>query len=380
MLTQITLERFKCFNRLYMPLKPLTLIAGTNGAGKSSIIQGLLLLRQSCKDKDYDWKKKVVINGGLVDLEDAGKLLYINAEGDSSDIVLRIENDDTDEIAFNISPKQEKTTASCSVEGDLDKAKNEWSLFSDDFVYLYADREQPRSKYIMTSETRLDSRLGNRSASNAAFLLASEVNNNKDIRIPNLKHESAMDSTVLRNVSAWISYIMGGNVSLTAKETEKDKEARLEYSIFNNSGVEQQLSPLNMPFGHSYVLPIILAVLTAPSGSMILVENPESHLHPGAQLRMGEFLSIAAACGIQIIIETHSDHLMNGIRLSCRKRIISPEIIEMDLIGLDKDGYTHIRRPIQLNPDGTVKNLVPGFFDEWEKALTSLPRNFQRNY
>lgn len=372
MLTQITLERFKCFNRLYMPLKPLTLIAGTNGAGKSSIIQGLLLLRQSCKDKDYDWKKKVVINGGLVDLEDAGKLLYINAEGDSSDIVLRIENDDTDEIAFNISPKQEKTTASCSVEGDLDKAKNEWSLFSDDFVYLYADREQPRSKYIMTSETRLDSRLGNRSASNAAFLLASEVNNNKDIRIPNLKHESAMDNTVLRNVSAWISYIMGGNVSLTAKETEKDKEARLEYSIFNNSGVEQQLSPLNMPFGHSYVLPIILAVLTAPSGSMILVENPESHLHPGAQLRMGEFLSIAAACGIQIIIETHSDHLMNGIRLSCRKRIISPEIIEMDLIGLDTDGYTHIRRPIQLNPDGTVKNLVPGFFDEWEKALTSL--------
>ena len=372
MLTQITLERFKCFNRLYMPLKPLTLIAGTNGAGKSSIIQGLLLLRQSCKDKDYDWKKKVVINGGLVDLEDAGKLLYINAEGDSSDIVLRIENDDTDEIAFNISPKQEKTTASCSVEGDLDKAKNEWSLFSDDFVYLYADREQPRSKYIMTSETRLDSRLGNRSASNAAFLLASEVNNNKDIRIPNLKHESAMDSTILRNVSAWISYIMGGNVSLTAKETEKDKEARLEYSIFNNSGVGQQLSPLNMPFGHSYVLPIILAVLTAPSGSMILVENPESHLHPGAQLRMGEFLSIAAACGIQIIIETHSDHLMNGIRLSCRKRIISPEIIEMDLIGLDTDGYTHIRRPIQLNPDGTVKNLVPGFFDEWEKALTSL--------
>ena len=347
-------------------------LAGTNGAGKSSIIQALLLLRQSCKDKDYDWKQSLVINGGLIDLEDAGKLLYINAEGDSSDILLSIENDDTDEITFHITPKQEKTTARCSAEGDLDKAKNEWSLFSDDFVYLYADREQPRGKYIMTSETRLDSRLGNRSASNAAFLMASEVNNNNDIRIPELKHESATDNTVLRNVSAWISYIMGGLVSLTAKETEKDKEARLEYSIFNKAGVEQQLSPLNMPFGHSYVLPIILAVLTAPSGSMILVENPESHLHPGAQLRMGEFLSLAAACGIQIIIETHSDHLMNGIRLSCRKGIISPEQVEMDLIGLDSDGYTHTRRPVQLNPDGTVKNLVPGFFDEWEKALTSL--------
>lgn len=127
-----------------------------------------------------------------------------------------------------------------------------------------------------------------------------------------------------------------------------------------------------MPFGHSYVLPVILAVLTAPAGSLILVENPESHLHPGAQLRMGEFLSLAAASGIQIIIETHSDHLMNGIRIACRKEIIGCNQVEMDLIGLDADGYTHTRRPVQLNPDGTVKNLVPGFFDEWEKALTSL--------
>lgn len=372
MLTQITLERFKCFNRLYMPLKPLTLIAGTNGAGKSSIIQALLLLRQSCKDKDYDWKQSVVINGGLTDLDDAGTLLYINAEGDHNDIVLSLENDDTDEITFRITPRQEKTTARCTTEGDLDKAKNEWPLFSDDFVYLYADREQPRSKYIMTSETRLDSRLGNRSASNAAFLMASEVNNNKYIRIPQLKHHNAQDDTVLRNVSAWLSHIMGGQVSLTARETEKDKEARFEYSIFNNSGLGQQLSPLNMPFGHSYVLPVILAVLTAPAGSLILVENPESHLHPGAQLRMGEFLSLAAASGIQIIIETHSDHLMNGIRIACRKEIIGCNQVEMDLIGLDADGYTHTRRPVQLNPDGTVNNLVPGFFDEWEKALTSL--------
>ena len=87
---------------------------------------------------------------------------------------------------------------------------------------------------------------------------------------------------------------------------------------------------------------------------------------------MGEFLSLAAASGIQIIIETHSDHLMNGIRIACRKGIIDCNQVEMDLIGLDADGYTHTRRPVQLNPDGTVKNLVPGFFDEWEKALTSL--------
>ena len=176
MLTQITLERFKCFNRLYMPLKPLTLIAGTNGAGKSSIIQALLLLRQSCKDKDYDWKQSLVINGGLIDLEDAGKLLYINAEGDSSDILLSIENDDTDEITFHITTKQEKTTARCSAEGDLDKATNEWSLFSDDFVYLYG---------------AIDEKDG------IIYIYKEERTNNKNIEeLARLFHESSADIPV----------------------------------------------------------------------------------------------------------------------------------------------------------------------------------------
>lgn len=372
MLTQITLDRFKCFEHLLMPLKPLTLIAGINGAGKSSIIQALLLLRQSCKDKDYDWSEFVVINGGLVDLDNANSLLYANTTGDETDIIISVENDDEDEIIFRISPKQENGVAKCKTEGDLNKAKDEWALFSEDFVYLYADREQPKSKYIKSGYTRLDSRLGDRSANNAAFFMASEVNGNSNLRLPILKQEDAEDTTILRNVSAWISYVMGGKVGLTAKETEKDKEAKFEYSVANKDGIEQVLSPLNMPFGHSYILPIILAILTAPKGSLILIENPESHLHPSAQIRMGELLSRAANSGVQIIIETHSDHLMNGIRLSCRKNLITADKIEMDLIGLDVDGYTHFRKPIALNDDGSVKNWVPGFFDEWENALVSL--------
>lgn len=372
MLTQIILDRFKCFDHLYMPLKPLTLIAGINGAGKSSVIQALLLLRQSCKDKDFDWSKSVVINGGLVDLDDASSLLYANASGEDADMVVSLENDDEDEITFRILPRQENGAASCSAEGDLDRAKDTWPLFSDDFVYLYADREQPRGKYTKSSYTRLDSRLGNRSASNAAFLMASEVNGNRHIRIPELKHEKAEDMTVLRNVSTWISDVMGSKVGLTAKEIEKDKEAKFEYSVLNKDRMELLLSPLNMPFGHSYVLPIILAVLTAPKGSLVLIENPESHLHPSAQRRMGEFLSRAAAAGVQIIIESHSDHLMNGIRLACRKGLIQADEVEMDLIGLDSDGYTHIREHISLNGDGTVENWVPGFFDEWENALMNF--------
>ncbi len=370
MITQIYLERFKCFESLCMPLKPLTLIAGTNGAGKSTIVQALLLLRQSCKDKDYDWHESVVINGDLVDLDDASALLYADASEES--IHISVENDGGEEIEFDIAPKQKETVASCTVEGDLDKAKNEWSLFSDDFVYLYADRERPRGKYKKGAYSRVDSRLGDRTANNAAFLMAAEINGNRKVRISEMKQKEATDDTILRNVAAWIGYIMGHKVGVTAKEVEMDKEAKLEYSVRSNSEVEQVLSPLNMPFGHSYILPIILAVLTAPKGSLIVIENPESHLHPSAQSRMGEFLSRAAHAGIQVIIESHSDHLMNGIRISCRNGLIKADEVEMNLIGLAKDGFTHVRQQVVLNEKGIVKNWVPGFFDEWEKALTCL--------
>ena len=376
MLTQITLDRFKCFNHLYMPLKPLTLIAGVNGAGKSSVIQALLMLVQSCRDKDYDWNSHVVINGDLTDLDNARFLMYNSAEAGQGTVDVTVENDDEQQISFSITPKQTDRVASCVTEGNLKEAKEQWPLFADSFVYLYADRDRPRGKYIARS-SRMDSRLGDITANNAAFLLAREINANKNVSIEGLKRQEAKDTSVLRNVSAWISYIMGETVEVTAKETEKDKEARFEYTITNKNGEGQVLSPLNMPFGHSYILPIVLAVLTAPKDSLIMIENPESHLHPSAQTRMGEFLSRAANEGIQIIIETHSDHLMNGIRLACRHKIISPEKIEMDLIGREStDSKEHTRFHIKLNDDGTVVSWIPGFFDEWEEALKAfIPDN-----
>ena len=312
----------------------------------------------------------------MTDLDDARFLLYNSAEADKGTIDITIENDDEQQISFVITPKQTGRVVPCVTEGNLEEAKEKWPLFAYSMVYLYADRDRPRGKYIARA-SRMDSRLGDITANNAAFLLAREINDNKSIAIEVLKRPEAKDASVLRNVSAWISYIMGEVVEVTAKETEKDKEARFEYTITNKDGEGQVLSPLNMPFGHSYILPIVLAVLTAPKDSLIMIENPESHLHPSAQTRMGEFLSRAANEGIQIIIETHSDHLMNGIRIACRNKIISQDKIEMDLIGKETaDSKEHTRFHVKLNDDGTVASWIPGFFDEWEESLKAfIPEN-----
>lgn len=371
MITSVTLNNFKCFEHLYIPLRKLTLIAGVNGAGKSSVIQALLLLRQSCLDKDTDWKQGLVISGRLVDLEDASQVLYAGADASYPFIHIEIDNDETETISFDMEGVSSDNVSKISYEGDLDNAKKNWPLFSEDFVYLYADRNHPQPKYIKET-SRLDSRLGDKSANNAAFRLAQAVNKNEQLAIKELKHNEATDLTVARNVNSWINYVMGSSIGVTAEETEKDKEAKLVYSVRNKLGEELQLSPLNMPFGNSYVLPIVLAVLTAPVGSMILIENPESHLHPSAQIRLGELLSRAAKAGVQIVVETHSDHLMNGIRIACHQGLIDNNDIEMDLIGVEQDGVTHSRQNISLDKEGYVENWVPGFFDEWETALKTL--------
>lgn len=372
MISSVTLDNFKCFEHFYIPLRKLTLIAGVNGAGKSSVIQSLLLLRQSCLDKDTDWKQGLVIKGGLVDLEDASQLLYAGASASNPNIHIEVENDETDAIVFDMEASSSNNVAKVTYTGDLDKAKQNWSLFRDDFVYLYADRNHPQAKYIKEKTSRLDSRMGDRSANNVAFRLAQAINTNEQLAIKELMHQSAPDQTVARNVNAWINYVMGSTVGVTAEETEKDKEAKFVYSVRNKQGEELQLSPLNMPFGNSYVLPIVLAVLTAPEGSMILIENPESHLHPSAQIRLGELLSRTAKAGVQIVVETHSDHLMNGIRMACHQGLIGNDDIEMDLIGVEKDGVTHSRQNVSLDKEGYVENWIPGFFDDWEMALKTL--------
>src|SRR5260370_36481781 len=85
-----------------------------------------------------------------------------------------------------------------------------------------------------------------------------------------------------------------------------------------------EYGPTSVGFGITYALPIVVAVLSAHPGSLVIIENPEAHLHPRGQVKMGELLCQASAAGIQILIETHSDHVLNGIRLAVQARKNAP--------------------------------------------------------
>ena len=173
-----------------------------------------------------------------------------------------------------------------------------------------------------------------------------------------------------------LDYIMGSDVSLAAAQETADR-VTLSYSK-NVQGNEIAFSPLNVAFGNSYILPIILAVLTAPENSLLIIENPEAHLHPSAQFRTGQLLALAAEHGIQIIVETHSDHLLNGVRVMAKagmegKGRTDAGKVEIHYIYQDKDHpELHLNERIVLEEDGTLDHWPQGFFDEWELALRQI--------
>src|SRR5262249_43391637 len=132
----------------------------------------------------------------------------------------------------------------------------------------------------------------------------------------------------------------------------------------------------NVGFGLTYTLPILIAALALPPGGLLLVENAEAHLHPQAQVRMGELLSLAASGGVQVIAETHSDHVLNGVRLAVKAGDIPPESVALRYFDRSNPEMELSSRVQSMHVDGNgrIDNWPPGFFDEWDKSLEELLR------
>ena len=370
MLSYLTLKNFKCFEEQSFALGNLTIVAGANGAGKSTLIQALMLLRQSDLDKRTMLSEKVQLRGGLVNLKSADAIRYFGSE--DADVTISIE-DDTIADVLNVTivdAVKDEDTCKTSVFGNLSEFESCCALFSKDLVYLAPDRVSPVEVYSSNISTdTTDSRIGNKYGMMAASRLYRALSEDEKIQIP--EFDKFGDMRVTSNVSAWMSYIMDFNQ--TVKVTEQDKEhVKMSYSV-NVNGINTEVSPFNMPFGNSSVFPIVVALMTAPKNSLVVIENPEAHIHPKAQTRMGELLSIAAENGIQIIIETHSDHLLNGVRIAVKNQQIDENNVEVHFVYADKENpLLHHTKHIQIHDDGSMEDWPVGFFDEWEESLRTL--------
>ena len=394
MITSIQLKNFKCFRDSgSIDFSRITLLTGANGTGKSTVMQSLLLLAQSVKEKvDSEGLR---FNGDYVWLGNYQDIVNAHSTKKGIDICIHSESNNVKHVfdsSYDANPLDEVARFTKLTEDDHNyiqevtesgfytsdgqqlydnqgkalKVKGDFNNdFSNDFnvepikdlatfsevkniYYLKADRHGPReTEKIQSRGSNTD--VGTR----GEFVF-------------NVLHAQGINFQ--ESVKQALSFIMGGaNMDL--------KQDDMGFHLYMDSvNGKEAYKQVNVGFAYSYVLPIIVAALLSKPKGKIFIENPEAHLHPRAQSQLMSFLYKQAKIkDIQIIIETHSDHILHSCLVGLAEKKLSIKDLSIYYFSREeKDVKNTKATKILCTENGRIKNAPAGFFDQMDLDLDKL--------
>lgn len=476
MLTNLTLENFKAFQKLDdLKIKPITILCGTNSCGKSSILQSILLLKQTLESQnpnqnlllngrfvklgsfqdvifkknidnkisfnltfqiegfnlyqflmykkienvDFEYlrtSEKYMLNF-IVDLKaerkdnidgleylkaiTVEKIMLIISPGEqimgkpkmqlsadyphndidskydlddefrSPKYTLRLINEPLKEISIDISdtsfsnlfPSYYRYTVTDDNFGAVfieifsafkDLLQNIFQTYS----YIGPLRGEPERRYIYEDE---ELEIGNRGENAAYLYLVGQrkniwshyfYNSDKD------KFEQLRGQTLQLALRKWFDLMKIPNFE--AELNNKIIYLNMEASAYD----ETRVGIADVGFGVSQIFPIILEGLRMEKGSTLMLEQPEIHLHPNLQMQMADYFISLALSGKQVLVETHSDHVINRLV----RRIVEDETHNLkDLIGIyfikpSENGSVY--EEVKIDETKGIVNWPPDFFDQ----------------
>ncbi|MDR0321287.1 MAG: DUF3696 domain-containing protein [Treponema sp.] len=377
MINELHIKNFKSHADTLLSLKPLTVLTGLNGSGKSSVIQSLLLLRQSFKkqrliatDKEVNFpllsNQALVLNDSLCSIGIGKDAIYQSSKDDFLQFSLKtdalscswqfsaLENKDFFPLKYsNISP-----------HGDFDGLQ----LFTNNFQYLSAGRlpelKYERNDLAVENERQISFKNG------YGELVAQYLDYWGKTKInPKLKNSNSDFNDLLSQVTAWEREI-SPNVNIIPKKSGEAFTICYSFNRAGSLGPTDEFRTENAAYGLTYVLPVITAILSAETNSLLLIENPEAHLHPKGQSKLAELISLAAQTGVQIVVETHSDHIFNGIRKAVAFNKIEKENVAIHFFELLDN--SSMATEIKLSDKGRILTYKNGLFDQFDDDLDAL--------
>jgi predicted ATPase len=357
MIHELKICGFKMFTEASFKMAPLTILAGMNGAGKTSVVHALLLIREVTRRGD-----KIVQLNGPFGLE-LGTFEDIH-NWNTQDSVRFDLTDEKDQVY-----SWELEANSTSLYAEIQKHPAELpALFNEGermFQYLCAERYGPRNILGSAALPPELLEIGFRGEYSAQVLYTLDSLSIDDLRrCPGARDE---DAALLKfETERWLSRI-ARPVQIDTESISIRTVTALRFRVPDGEWVR----PPNMGFGVTYALPVILAGLTAGKGGFLIVENPEAHLHPAGQSQMGYFLAAMASAGVQVVVETHSDHILNGIRRAIGEHRILPK--DQAIIHyFDVDGTAP--QPLSFTETGGIASWPRGFFDQYQLDVAALTR------
>ena len=375
MITRLDLRYFKCFELLRLPLGRLTLLSGCNASGKSSVLQSLVLLHQTMRE--HEWSTRLMLNGEAIRLgtvrdvvdQTHGRLSFEIGVTDDERLCRWVFTGGRSEMSMAVGsvtvdgvtttdPGQLRYLLPPSADApDVSLAHRLRGL-----TYLTAERVGPREVYPL-EDPQIAPVVGPAGESAAGVLyLGRDEAVVEDLTLP------GAPPTLLRQVEARMSTFFPG-CGLVVQPVPKVNAVTLGLRTSEATDFHR---PIHVGFGLTQVLPIVVAALSARREGILLVENPEVHLHPGAQALMGQFLADVARAGVQVIVETHSDHVLNGVRRSVKAERLAAEDIAIHFFRPRSDDGPHgphgpqVITPL-LDNSGNIDVWPEGFFDQFDK-------------
>lgn len=391
MISKIHIQNFKSLENVTLECSNLNVLTGLNGMGKSSVIQALLLLRQSY-ERGLLENEGLSLNGDLTSIGSGKEALYEFSKTDEINFNLefndneefndlnwyfsyQLNNPDTgdlnyagsDFLPFSYSEvKDENGTMSVS---EVPKDLHKYNFFKrNTFNYLNADRWVQNEYDISDFHVIRSNNLGVHGQYTTHFLNQFQ---SKPIHT-SLLFPDVEANELLIQVSAWLGEISPGT-KVSTDRISGSNSVKLRYSFEANGVATFETSPLNVGFGITYVLPVLVALLSSKSGDIIIIENPESHIHPKGQSAIGKLMCKVAELGVQIFVETHSDHVLNGIRVAVKKGVSNSNVkLFYFFRGNQKDKILSEFNSPNLDQDGRIDVWPENFFDEWDNNLMDL--------
>lgn len=375
MITKLSLSNIKSHRDTTIELKNLTVLTGVNSSGKTTLIQSILLLRQShLKNK---LSEGLELNDELVEIGISSEIFYKMAKNQEMGISFYY---DKEEYSFRYDMSLENTNTNFVKKLEYSpntssEGLNAISIFNTQFQYVSASRIGGESTFkkkdYEVEKLKQISKSFGRGELSAQYLLKYGTEECCDLI-------DGSNSTLEEQVKKWESRI-SPRITFNIVD-DKSGNIIIKYgyeSLDSSVKYIDNISAENMGFGISYSFSLLVALLSAKPGACIIIENPEAYLHPQAQSEIAKLIALVAQSGVQVIIETHSDHIINGVLVNCKRFENGEKGIDKNNVAIyymegKDEHHATITKKIEILDDGVIEYQPKGFFDRAESDLMYL--------
>ncbi len=345
MIEKLSIEGFKCFDNAQITLRKLSLFTGSNSSGKSSAILALRLLLDNLRP----------------DVPDSMPQMIKSSDNRIGRFV-ELRNFITNSHEFTLSARISGTEQTLIFSGGDD------SLSSTTFRQLTNCIQVPRLYHLAAMRQSANDMYSinlnpeNPIGRNGEFIIDYYYRRRQEIaRRQIISNPSSY--TIEGQFNLWLKALTGYTIQIELSGST--------YSIHYKSPAGKMLRPYHVGTGVSFIASIVMFCLLAHDDDIIVIENPEIHLHPKAQADLLDFFSRIAQSGVQVIIETHSDHCFNGVRRLLAQKHITPSDAAVTFF---RTAPSQLSTPtlINMTDNGRMTNYEKGLFDQFDNDLDAI--------